>query len=316
MLNNKPAYYDDVALALERFLYAQYYAPILSAIDESPVALTVKLNAAPSALISAIRSGKVKYDSGVFSGQFNASISGELSRFATFNARTKTWKGNPPPEVKAASIMAESKRKDLADRMNRAIADATEKVKKAIDNLSVNNAVPFSLMFSDVNDDLRRSGVGVMPDVTKDTLEKLRKDYDYRQRENVKGWTEEQASRLRDIVTEYQTTGTSESLLDLIQREYDVTTNKARFWARQETGLFFESLSRTRALSAGVRRYRWSTSHDSRVRNEPNGGNHKHLDGQIFDLDGEGGVVDLKTGRKAHAGQDFLCRCQKIWILE
>lgn len=316
MLNNKPEYYDDVALAIERFLYAQYYAPLLSVLEESTVAPSVKLNAAPSALISAIRGGRVKYDSGVFSGQFNVTISRELSRFAKFDARTKTWKGNPPPDVKAASIMAESKRKDLADRLNRAIADASAKIQRAIDGLSVNNAVPFDLMFSDVNDDLRRSGVGVMPEVTKDSLDKLRRDYDYRQRENVKGWTDEQASRLRDMVTEYQTSGTSESLLDLIQREYDVTTNKARFLARQETGLFFESLSRTRALSAGVRRYRWSTSHDSRVRNEPNGGNHKHLDGQIFDLDGEGGVVDLKTGRKAHAGSDYNCRCSKIWILE
>jgi SPP1 gp7 family putative phage head morphogenesis protein len=147
-------------------------------------------------------------------------------------------------------------------------------------------------------------------------MEKLRRDYDYRQRENVKGWTIEQATRLRDMVTEYQTTGTNDSLLDLIQREYDVTTNKARFLARQETGLFFESLSRNRALSAGVRRYKWSTSHDERVRKNPRGPNHKHLDGHVFDLDGPGGIVDLKTGRRAHAGQDWQCRCQKIWVLE
>lgn len=316
MLNNRPEYYEKVADVLERFLYAQYYAPILDVINDSQIAPTVKLNAIPTALVAAIRSGRVKYDSGVFSGNFNITISRELSRFAKFDARSKTWKGDPPPDVKAAAIIAESKRTDLADRLNRAIETASAKVEKAIDGLSVNNAVPFDLMFSDVNDDLRRSGVGVMPEVTKDSLEKLRRDYDYRQRENVKGWTDEQASRLRDMVTKYQTEGTSESLLDLIQREYDVTTNKARFLARQETGLFFESLSRTRALSAGVRRYKWSTSHDSRVRKDPRGPNHKHLDRQIFDLDGEGGVVDLKTGRKAHAGQDFGCRCQKIWILE
>ena len=317
MLNNKPEYYGKVADELERFLYDNYYAPLLDAINESKIATSVKLvNAVPSALVQAIKAGKVKYDSGIFSGQFNVRISRELSYFAKFDARSTTWKGNPPPEVKAASIIAESKRQELVDKMNRAIQSASDKVQRAINGLSVNNAVPFELMFSDVNDDLRRSGVGVMPEVTKQSLEKLRKDYDYRQRENVKGWTDEQASRLRDMVTKYQTEGTEESLLVLIQREYDVTTNKARFLARQETGLFFESLSRNRALSAGVRRYKWSTSHDSRVRKNPNGPNHKHLDQQIFDLAGEGGVVDLKTGRKAHAGQDFGCRCRKIWILE
>ncbi|MFA5380138.1 MAG: minor capsid protein, partial [Dehalococcoidia bacterium] len=80
--------------------------------------------------------------------------------------------------------------------------------------------------------------------------------------------------------------------------------------ARQETSLFFSKFSMNRASSAGVRRYKWSTSHDGRVRER-----HKELNGTIHSVD-DPPVVDLKTGRRAHPGCDFGCRCAAIWVLE
>lgn len=314
MLGNKPEYYDKIAYDLMMFFYDQYYKPILEAVREP----TLLDNAVPTmpvfALSDAIKSGKVRYQDGVFTGEFNARISRELSRFATFNSRTKKWSGKPPFEVKAASILAETKRKDMESRLKKAIEKSEANINRAIQNLSVSQNLPLSAMTSDIKSDF--ASIGVTPDIDERLEKKLRADYNDSQRLNVKNWNDEQISRLREMVTKYQTTGTNESLLDLIEREYEVSANKARFLARQETGLFFEALSRNRAKSAGVRRYKWSTSQDERVRKNPRGPNHKHLHGEIFDLDGPGGIVDLKTGRRAHAGQDFLCRCQKIWILE
>ena len=310
MLRVKPDYYEPVAASILDFLYRQFYAPLMAEIDKP----AVKLNASTSALVAAILSGRVQYKDGVFSGTFNMRISGELSRFATFDKRSKTWKGRPPAEVIGASVQAEAKRDQLTAKLKAAIHKAETTINDAIRSASFGSDLPLFAMGEDIKRDLHN--IGVMPDIDERTAAKLKRDYNDSQVLNVKNWTAEQTKRLRDMVEAYQTTGTDESLRDLIQREYQVSANKAQFLARQETSLFFSKLSMNRAASTGVRRYRWSTSHDERVRRDPNGPNHKHLDGEVFDIDGPGGVVDLKTGRRAHAGEDFGCRCGKIWILE
>lgn len=310
MLRVKPDYYEPVAASILDFLYRQFYAPLMAEIDKP----AVKLNSSTSALVAAILSGRVQYKDGVFSGTFNMRISGELSRFATFDKRSKTWKGRPPAEVIGASVQAEAKRDQLTAKLKAAIHKAETTINDAIRSASFGSDLPLFAMGEDIKRDLHN--IGVMPDIDERTAAKLKRDYNDSQVLNVKNWTAEQTKRLRDMVEAYQTTGTDESLRDLIQREYQVSANKAQFLARQETSLFFSKLSMNRAASTGVRRYRWSTSHDERVRSDPRGPNHKHLDGQVFDIDGPGGVVDLKTGRRAHAGQDFGCRCAKIWVLE
>lgn len=310
MLRVKPSYFEPVAESILDFLYRQFYAPLMAEIDKP----AVKLNSLTSALVAAILSGRVQYKDGVFSGTFNMRISGELSRFATFDKRSKTWKGRPPAEVIGASVQAEAKRDQLTAKLKAAIHKAETTINDAIRSASFGSDLPLFAMGEDIKRDLYN--IGVMPDIDERTAAKLRRDYNDSQVLNVKNWTAEQTKRLRDMVEAYQTTGTDESLRDLIQREYQVSANKAQFLARQETSLFFSKLSMNRASATGVRRYRWSTSHDERVRKDPKGPNHKHLDGQVFDIDGPGGVVDLKTGRRAHAGEDFNCRCAKIWVLE
>lgn len=310
MLKVKPDYYEPVAASILDFLYRQFYAPLMAEIDKP----AVKLNASTSALVSAIQSGRVQYKDGVFSGQFNMRISGELSAFATFDKRSGTWKGRPPAEIIGASVQAEGKREQLAAKMKAAIEKAEATINEAIRAASFGTDLPLFAMGEDIKRDLHN--IGVMPDIDERTAAKLKRDYNDSQVLNVKNWTDEQTKRLRDMVEAYQTTGTDESLRDLIQREYQVSANKAQFLARQETSLFFSKLSMNRAASTGVRKYRWSTSHDERVRRDPRGPNHKHLDGQVFDIDGPGGVVDLKTGRREHPGCDWNCRCSAIWVLE
>jgi len=310
MLKVKPSYFEPVAGCILDFLYRHYFAPILAEIDKP----AVKLNAATSALVSAINSGRVQYKDGVFTGAFNMTISNELSRFATFDKRSGTWKGRPPAEVIGASIQAEGNREALTAKLKASIEKAEATIDQAIRAASFGSDLPLFAMGDDIKRDLHN--IGVMPDIDKKTAAKLKRDYNDSQVLNVKGWAPEQVKRLRDMVEKYQTTGTDEAIRDLIQREYQVSANKAQFLARQETSLFFSKLSMNRAATTGVRRYRWSTSHDERVRRDPRGPNHKHLDGQVFDIDGPGGVVDLKTGRRAHAGEDFGCRCGKIWVLE
>ena len=61
---------------------------------------------------------------------------------------------------------------------------------------------------------------------------------------------------------------------------------------------------------AGVEEYIWSTSGDSRVRES-----HKKLNGKRFRWD-DPPVVDEKTGRRCHPGEDYECRCVALAVFD
>ena len=103
-----------------------------------------------------------------------------------------------------------------------------------------------------------------------------------------------------------------------IQEEYDVSKSKARALARDQVSSLNAQISQAQQRDAGVKRYRWSTSHDSRVRDC-----HAEMDGKEFSWDdppemwyetkSRGRVY---TGRRCHPGEDYLCRCCAIPVFE
>lgn len=89
-----------------------------------------------------------------------------------------------------------------------------------------------------------------------------------------------------------------------------VSKTRAKFIARQETGLLTTEFKKAQYTQWGIDKYRWNTMHDHKVRER-----HVELDGMVFDWHSPP-IVDEKTGRRGHPGQDFNCRCQSLPIVE
>jgi SPP1 gp7 family putative phage head morphogenesis protein len=96
------------------------------------------------------------------------------------------------------------------------------------------------------------------------------------------------------------------NLRKTIQERYEVTRSKAALLARDQTLKLNGQITRVRQTSAGVERYRWISSRDERVRPA-----HKALHGTVQRWDTPP-VVDPKTGRTAHPGEDYQCRCVPV----
>lgn len=103
-----------------------------------------------------------------------------------------------------------------------------------------------------------------------------------------------------------------------IQEEYNVTKSKARSLARDQISTLNAQITKLQQQDAGVKRYKWSTSKDSRVRDC-----HRELDGKIFSWDDppemwymtkSRGIV--YTGRRCHPGEDYCCRCVAIPVFD
>lgn len=95
-----------------------------------------------------------------------------------------------------------------------------------------------------------------------------------------------------------------------IQKAYSVSRSKALFIARDQMAKLNSEVTQFQQRDAGVTRYIWSTSGDERVRKS-----HAALDGKVFNWDSPP-VVDKKTGRRAHPGEDYQCRCVALPVFD
>jgi len=77
---------------------------------------------------------------------------------------------------------------------------------------------------------------------------------------------------------------------------FDKAKNRARLITRDQNNKLVGSMNEARHRSVGGEEYRWSTSHDARVRSS-----HAHLDGKIFRWD--------SPPSEGHPGQAIQCRC-------
>lgn len=94
----------------------------------------------------------------------------------------------------------------------------------------------------------------------------------------------------------------------MIQDSYDVSANKAKLLALQETSLLMGKFKQVRYADSGVQEYRWGCV--AGTKNHPVPPWHKALEGKIFRWDGP--PITSKLGEPVHrsnSGEDFNCRC-------
>lgn len=127
----------------------------------------------------------------------------------------------------------------------------------------------------------------------------------------IKTIPQESLGKMRRITLEgYKNGESTTSILKKIQAEYGMDKRHARLIARDQTAKLNSQITSQRMRDAGVREYIWRTAKDSRVRDS-----HRELEGKRFRLD-DPPVVDEKTGRRCHPGEDYQCRCIKRAIFD
>lgn len=110
---------------------------------------------------------------------------------------------------------------------------------------------------------------------------------------------------MRIIIKEGFLNGKSTThIMKEIQHRYNVGKSHVRLLARDQIGKLNASITEAQQRDAGIEEYVWDDCGDSRVRRS-----HKALNGKRFRWD-DPPVVDQKTGRRCHPGEDYQCRCR------
>ena len=109
---------------------------------------------------------------------------------------------------------------------------------------------------------------------------------------------------LRESVSSTMTSGArAKYLANRIEKLANTTRNRAALIARDQVGKLNGRVTEYRQRGAGIEEYRWSTSHDSRVRDE-----HAERDGQIFRWD--------NPPYDGHPGTPIRCRCVALPVID
>lgn len=319
-------YYKPIEKDLQYYFYELYYKEIMEAFKDP----YFKMNSNNS-IISAIRSGKIQYKNGIFTGKFNMKISSSLEQFAKYDGRSKTWVGKAPPSILAASIVANDKSKALNEKINNLIDQIPEKVASVIESLKYSIDAPLFAMNKQAAGDLKSLGIEI--DVTPELSARIKKEYTTNMDINIVNWTDKQTENLREVVQKNVLSGYNRNdLIKMISNQYDVTMTKAGFLARQETSLLMSTIRNDRYQDGGIKIVKWLNSHDIRVVGTPGGtypdptkghGNHYLLGNKYCRLDDPtlyaDSLEDAKNNKwksKAnigagvkHAGEEYYCRC-------
>lgn len=307
---DRDSYSKNIIMQIEYELYYLIYKPllnILEGIDNS------RQSAKQDALISAFKSRKIYYEDGYIYGTFSSTISkGLIGVGGKYNKTKKAFKISLsafPQDIRSA--IAHSGVEDSAR------IEALKKETKSLKFLPIPR-FSFQSVIDKTLQDLGVQFKKVTPKSIEIPLElddyarnRITEDYTDNINTFVDNWSSEAVERLRLKVEEQTVQGfRADKMAAIIQSEYGITKKRAKFIARQETSLLVSKYRQVRYEQAGINQYRWSTSQDERVRKD-----HRDLNNRIFSWDSPP-IVDKATGRKAHPGEDFMCRCVALPIFK
>lgn len=266
-----------------------------------------------SALLDAISQGTVWWQDGVFKGKYNSRISMALKALgATYNEPSKTWslpRELIPVDIRFAQAHADARYNDLRHSMLRTMDEMNIESINQISSIPDAYTDTIDWMEGDFQKTLR--AVTIEAKLTPSQRGTIAAEWGQNLDKYVKDFAAEKILEMRELVSTNAFAGRrSADLLDMLKDNYGVSQRKARFLARQETSLLLSKFREVRYRDIGAERYRWSTSHDERVRHD-----HHDLNDKIFRWDMPP-VTNRKTGARNNPGEDFGCRCVAIAMFD
>lgn len=312
-IEDKDSYSEYMTKVISWEFYEFIYAPFLKILKPS---ILVAQNSKYD-LKRALLSGRVQYVDGFLFGKFNASVSAAITGLGgKFNSQRKAFKINIsalPQDIRAAIAEGHTRNEEIKAKLKEQMDVLERSTFTEPRAMRVDFSQHLGKVMLDLEKQFRSSAaphVEFLPEITETMKRNISEKYTRNLDLYIKDWEGEAVVRLRDKMNENFLTGfRSDAMVDTIMGEYGVSHRKAKFLARQETSLLAAQFREERYADIGVQKYRWSTSHDERVRVA-----HRNLSGKVF-LFTNPPVTDPDSGARNNPGQDYNCRCKPVPLL-
>lgn len=302
----KDSYYKDIEKQLKLFFDELIYNKLFELINNG---IGHYYNS-DEAIKSALLKGQIQYVDGRFIGKFNAQISKELKDLGATWRESYFILKNLPADIMAIVAQASL----MFTKLHKDILAVIYSIKPELLLKTFDFDTSYIKTLTDIDERLYNSlkvSISVIPDMSPEMREVIAEEYSTNLKLYIKDFTDQEILTLRQLVEDnmFNQGARAENLVKIIKKRYGVSENKAKFLAKQETSLLTADFRNQRYLECGVTTWKWSTSHDSRVRPL-----HKDLDKKVFKM-GELPIIDEK-GNKGLPGQTFGCRCVQVPMIE
>lgn len=308
-LRLKDQYFVPIEAEIVRLFADVIYRPLLFAIKNP----NAEFMNAGSALFDAIVNGTVYWQDGHFKGNFNSQITKELRAIgAMYNPASRSWSLTReliPTDLRFAQAGADQRYDNLRHAFLRTLNNANI---DSIDSLS-RTKEEYGKAINWMEDDFQKSLRAITIEVKLTDAQRgiISQQWGQNLDLYIKDWASQNILALRESVQANAFAGRrSVDMIEMLKANYGVSQRKAKFLARQETSLLLSKFRETRYRDVGSNRYKWSTSHDQRVRHD-----HEELHNNIYSWDLPP-ITNRHTGKRNNPGEDFGCRCVAIPVFD
>ena len=314
-VRDNPRDWDDIEKAIKDLFLKEVYRPLMAMLGPNREIIKNSRDD----LIEAIRTGRLTFNKGKFSGKLNSSITKQLKDLgAKWDKTLKVFsikRADLPMDIQALVMSSQSKFADVLSTIDQKLRSITPEV--LADKLQISKMFDRSLWKFERSFKQSVKNITVAPNLTPQNRQKIADEWQNNMQLWVKDFTEKEITSLRGKVRETYFKGNRyESLIKTIKDSYNVTENKAKFLARQETNLLMTKYTYGRYQEAGVNEYKWKAVIGTP--NHPTRPMHKELSdrsarGEIFRFDNP--PIDDPNGSRHNPKENYNCRCVAIPLL-
>jgi SPP1 gp7 family putative phage head morphogenesis protein len=297
--------FDRLESRIKELFKRTIYYPLLAELKISKSTLKNDNDA----LLEALRSGRITFSRGQFTGRFDASISKELRKLGAKwdNGVFRIAKTSLPRSVKQAISTSEVRFVEKMAQLDKKLAQVVPE--QVAEQLKSADLFDRTLWKTDKNLKASMKNISVAPELTVERRKRIAEEWQNNMQLWIKNFTEEQIVELRKKIQKNVFSGNRyHSVIQTIQKSYGVSANKAKFLARQETSLLMTKFKESRYTDAGVMEYKWGCV--AGTAKHPVRPAHKILEGKVFRWDDP--PITTSPGepaRRNNPGEDYNCRC-------
>ncbi len=298
--------YEAMEKAIQTLFKKEIYLPLLREFNDGRS--HVLKNSKVSALQQALMRGKLTFSRGTFGGQLNSEITKELRALGATWSFTKRAYQIPlsklPREVQVAISSSEVRFKDKIRKIDTLLerklpGEIAGKLK--IEHL-------FERSLWKVNSQFKENvkSIGIKVVLSPEQVKRISKEWSGNMNLWIQDWTAKEITRLRQDIQKLVFAGNRDrEAIELIKTRYGVSSDKAKFLARNEISILMAKYKQTKYEEAGISWYIWRCV--TGTKQHPVRPFHLKNNGLAFQWK-IGAIVDEKGNRK-NPGQDYNCRC-------
>lgn len=302
----KKSYTNLIEEKLFSYIWEGIYKPMFDILDTKPKVARNSINAVTEAL----RDRKIYYVDGGFkaNGKFSSAISLQLKKWgAVYDKWQKMWripKNMIPDEVRVTLAQSEALNASQLRSIDNFLKEVQTNIPDIVDSMIFDNEV--KTILDDAENEIKKNVKHlnvITPELTPQQKQEIARTYTNNLKEYViKDFGDERIPEMRRKVQEAVLNGQRrDDVQKMLETDYGVASRKAKFLARNETGIMLAQYKKATYKGMGFDKFIWNTIMDGKERQL-----HADLNGTTWSYD-DPPIIDERTGRHGLPGETYNC---------